>query len=69
MSISVKVSLKVLSEIPRFFTSPFDVLAERCNFIAMCQCQAIVLICRLSVCRLQRECIVTKRLKLGSCSF
>jgi len=47
-------------------------LAERCNCIAS---SAIATRCRLSslflssVCRVWRECIVTKRLRLGSCSF
>jgi len=38
------------------------VLAKRCNFVATCgYCQDV-----LSVCRLRRECIVTRGPKLGS---
>ena len=45
-------------------------LAERCNFIAMSgYCHDMLSVCRLFVCRLYRQCIVTKRLKPGSCSF
>jgi len=50
-------------------TTFFTLLAVRCNYIAS---SAIVIRCRLSlclVCCLWCECIVTKRLKLESCSF
>jgi len=45
----------------------FTFLAKRCNFISISGCchDVLFVVCRLS----RRECIVTKRLKLGSCRF